>query len=98
MVLKSQPNFIDNCRLQIYEESTRHVLSRAGFREEGVEGVIGNAQCVVGGHQAVRVDPVLEAEELPGGIAHLHTGLADVDGYHFTLKEIGRKIVKNLFR
>jgi hypothetical protein len=39
---------------------------------------------------------VLEAEELPGGIAHLHTGLADVDGYHFTLKEIGQKKVSKI--
>jgi len=63
------------------------VLARAGFREEGVEGVIGDAQRVVGGHQAVGMDPVLETEQLPGSIAHLHTGLPDVYGYHFSLEK-----------
>ncbi|RWW30080.1 hypothetical protein BHE74_00033811 [Ensete ventricosum] len=33
------------------------------------------------GHDAIWLDPVLEAVELPASIAHLDAGLADMDAY-----------------
>ena len=51
--------------------------SRLG--EEGVETVIAPSDGLVRGHLAVRLDPVLQAVQLPAGIADLAAGLADVD-------------------
>ena len=41
---------------------------------------------LVGGHLPVRLNSMLEAVELPAGIADLATGLADVDGDALTLR------------
>ena len=56
----------------------------AGLGEERVEAV------VVGGvgvrrHLTVGLDAVLEAVELPTGVAHLDTGLAHMDADHLPL-------------
>ena len=59
------------------------MLSSACLREEGIEGVIGLPNAVIIRHLSVRLDPVLETVELPAGIAHLDTGLADVKGNDF---------------
>ena len=61
------------------------MLAGAGLAEEGVEGVVAAADGLVGGHLAVRLDTVLQAVQLPAGIADLDTGLADVDGDALTL-------------
>jgi len=63
------------------------VFSGAGLGEEGVEGVIAAADGLVGGHLAVGLDAVLQAVELPAGVAHLAAGLAHVDGDTFPLKK-----------
>ena len=47
--------------------------------EEGVETVVTPSDGLVRGHLAVRLDPVLQAVQLPAGIADLAAGLADVD-------------------
>ena len=70
--------------LQINEDGTGHVLAGAGLGEEGVEGVIAAADGFVRGHLAVRLDAVLEAEELPAGVAHLAAALAHHDGEYLT--------------
>ena len=54
--------------------------SRAGLREECVEGVVRHTEGRVVWDLAVRLDAVLHAIELPAGVAHLDAGLADVDG------------------
>ena len=49
--------------------------------EEGVEGaVVLDAEALVRRHLAVGHDAVLEAEQLPAGVADLAPGLAEVDG------------------
>eukprot|EP00916_Digyalum_oweni_P009708 GHVL01016352.1.p1 GENE.GHVL01016352.1~~GHVL01016352.1.p1 ORF type:complete len:468 (-),score=45.07 GHVL01016352.1:77-1480(-) len=73
-------DLINNGGLQIDEDGTGDVLASAGLAEEGVEGVITTADGLVGGHLAVRLDAVLQAVQLPAGIADLDSGLADVDG------------------
>ena len=60
------------------------VLTSLG--KEGVERVVGDADGFVGGHLPVRLDPVLQAIELPASVAHLATGLAHVDGDAFPLR------------
>ena len=72
-------DLVDDGGLEVDEDGARHVLSGAGLGEEGVEGVVAAADRLVGGHLAVGLDSVLEAEELPARVADLDTGLADVD-------------------
>ena len=62
------------------------MFATSGFGEEGVERVVRHPGGVVRGHLAVGVDPMLQAVELPGSIAHLAAGLTDMDGYNFSLQ------------
>ena len=67
------------------------MLSCSGFREESVEGVVASSDSLVGGHLAIWLNAMLEAEEFPAGIAYLDAGLANVDGNdfsHFDVKEV----------
>ena len=57
----------------------------AGLGEEGVEAVVAAADGLVGGHLAVGLDAVLQAVELPAGVAHLAARLAQVNGDTFPL-------------
>ena len=70
----------DHSWLQVNEDGTRHVLPSAGLAEEGVEAVISSSDRLVAGHLAVRLDPMFQTIQLPAGVAHLHSGLAHVDG------------------
>jgi hypothetical protein len=62
------------------------VLAGSSLAEEGVKGVITASNGFVTGHLTIRLDPVLQAVQLPAGIAHLDTGLTDMDGDTFTLE------------
>jgi hypothetical protein len=55
------------------------VLSSTSLREEGVEGVVSSSNSLIRGHLTVRLDTVLEAEELPAGVTNLDTGLTNVN-------------------
>lgn len=66
-------------RLQVHKYSPRHMLPRSSLAEESVEGVVSSAQGLVRRHLAIRLDAVLQAVQLPAGIADLDSGLADVD-------------------
>ena len=73
------------------------MLSCSSFREEGVEGVVASTNGLIGGHLAIRLDAMLETEELPAGVAYLDAGLANVDGNDFShcdVKEVTVKKVK----
>ena len=61
------------------------MLPGSGLGEESVETVVSGSDGLVGGHLAIRLDAVLEAVELPAGVAHLATGLANMDGDALTL-------------
>ena len=56
---------INNRGLKVHEHGPGHVLAGPGLREEGVERVISDAYRVIPGNGAVRVDPVLQAVQLP---------------------------------
>jgi len=75
----SGTDFIDNGGFEIEEDSSWDVLTGTGLREEGVEGIITTTDRFIGWHLTVRLDSVLEAEELPAGVTDLDTGLTDVD-------------------
>lgn len=47
--------------------------------EEGVEGIVAAADGFVAWHGAVGLDAVLQAVELPAGIADLHASLTNMD-------------------
>jgi hypothetical protein len=75
----SGTDLIDNGRLEIEEDATGDVLAGTSLGEEGVESVVTATDSLIGGHLTVRLDTVLEAEELPACVTDLDTGLTDVD-------------------
>ncbi|MBN3322534.1 IMP4 protein, partial [Atractosteus spatula] len=78
-------------QLCVHEHGPGHVLARPGLAEEGVEGVVSAADGLVAGHLAIGLDAVLQAVQLPAGVAYLHTRLAHMDGDALTLKQGGRE-------
>ena len=75
----------DDGRLKVDKHGARHVLAAAGLSEEGAEAVV--AHRLVGRHLAIGLDAVLEAVQLPAGIAHLHARLAHMDRDALALKQ-----------
>jgi len=72
-------DLIDDSGLKIEEYTSGDMFSSSGLTEEGVESIITSSDGLVRGHLSVRLDTVLEAEELPAGITNLDTGLTDMD-------------------
>merc|ERR1719460_1789635 len=69
LAVGARADLIDDRRLEVDEDRARHVLARARLREEGVEGIVATADGLVRRHLAVRLDAVLEAVQLPAGVA-----------------------------
>jgi hypothetical protein len=84
LTVGSSTDLIDDGRLQIDEDGTWDVFASASLTEEGVERVISSSDGLVAWHLTVRLDTVLQAVQLPAGIAHLDSGLPDVDTDTFT--------------
>ena len=76
----------DHSGLEIHEHSTGNMLASSSLAEEGVEGVVTTTDGLVRGHLAIRLNTMLQAVELPAGIADLDSGLTDVDGDTLTLR------------
>ena len=76
-----------NGGFQIDKDGPRIMLSAAGLTEEGVEGVGTLSHGLVAGHLTIGLDAVLQAVQLPAGIAYLDTGLANMDWDAFTLQQ-----------
>jgi len=72
-------DLIDDGGLEIEEDSAGDVLASTSLGEEGVESVVTTTDSLIGRHLTVRLDTVLEAEELPAGVTDLDTSLTDVD-------------------
>ena len=72
-------DFIDDGGFQVHEKGARDVLAGPRLAEERVERVVANALGLVGWHLSVGLDAVFQAIQLPAGVAHLDTGLSDVD-------------------
>jgi len=90
----SGSHLVDDGGLEIEEDGSGDVLSGTSLGEEGVESIITATDGLVGGHLTVRLDSVLEAEELPAGVTDLDTGLTDVDGNDFSHCEGVVSVVK----
>ena len=80
----SGPDLVDDGGLKIEEDAPGDVLASTSLGKEGVESVVATTDGLVGGHLAVRLDAVLEAEELPAGITDLDTSLTDVNRNNFS--------------
>jgi len=81
-------DLIDDGWLQINEDGAWDVLAGSSLREKGVEGVVTTTDGLVRGHLTIRLDTVLQAVELPAGITHLDTSLANMNGDNFTHFEL----------
>ena len=87
LTVGSSSNLVDHGRFEVDEDRPGDVLACAGLREESVEGVVSATDSLVRGHLAIGLDSVLEAVELPAGIAHLASCLAHVHADTLTLRE-----------
>jgi hypothetical protein len=75
----SSTDLINNCGLEIEEDSTRYMLSSSSLREEGVESVVSVSNGLVRRHLTIRLDTMLQAVQLPTGITNLATCLTNVN-------------------
>ena len=80
------PTLTHHGGLQIDHDGPGHVLPVASLAEEGGEGVVVLDLAGLRAKSAIGLDAVLQAEELPAGIADLDPCLAHVDGYAFPLR------------
>jgi hypothetical protein len=77
-------NFVNYSGLKINKDSSWYVFAGSRLTEECVEGVITTTNGLVTGHLSIRLDTVLQTVQLPAGVAHLDTSLANVDTDTFT--------------
>ena len=89
-------NLINDCRLEIEEDSAGDVLASTSLGEEGVESIITTTDGLVRRHLTVGLNTVLKAEELPAGVTNLDTGLTDVDRNDLTHDVVKRSFRKKL--
>jgi hypothetical protein len=87
----SGADFVTDGGLKIDVDSTGDVLSRRSLAEEGVEGVVSNANGMVGRHVTIGADAVLEAVQLPAVVTDLDTGLTQMDGDTFCFQRVRRR-------
>jgi len=80
LTVGSGPDFVDDGGLQIDEDGARDVFAGSGLAEKRVERVVASADGLIGGHLSIGLNSVLQAVQFPAGIAHLDTGLADMNG------------------
>ena len=76
----------NNGGFQINKDGSRNMFARSCFTEESVEGVITTSYGLVAGHLTIRLDAVLQAVQLPTGVADLHASLTNMNTDTFTLK------------
>jgi hypothetical protein len=60
------------------------MLAGTSLREERVECIVAPTDGLVAGHLTIRLDAVLEAEELPASITDLHTTLTKMKAEDLT--------------
>jgi len=84
LAVSTGTDLINDSGLEIDEHTARDVLTSTGLREEGVEGVITTTNSLIRRHLTVRLDTVLETEELPAGVTDLDTSLTNMNSNNFT--------------
>merc|ERR1719201_58797 len=75
---------IDNSRLQINHDTTRHMFASTCLTEECVKCIVASTNGLVTRHLAIRLNAVLKAEQLPTCITNLNTTLSEMEAKHFT--------------
>lgn len=95
LAVRAGADLIDHGGLQLQHHAARNVLARPGLAEEGIEGVVPASHRLVARHLPIRLDTVLEAEELPAGIAYLNSRLTNVDGQALSHIDTKLKIMLN---
>ena len=98
LAVRARAHLVDHGRLEVHEDRARHVLARARLAEERVERIVAAADRLVRGHLTVRLDAVLEAEELPARVTHLETGLADLTREARTVTSTPAALTRSLIR
>merc|ERR1719199_517227 len=58
-------HLVDHSGFEVNHHATWHMLASPCFRKECVKGIIATTDGLVAGHLTIRLDAVLEAEELP---------------------------------
>merc|ERR1719420_557399 len=71
LAVSASADLIDHRRLRVHENASRNMLPRACLAEERVERIVSTANSLVRRHLAVRLDTVLEAEQLPATVPDL---------------------------
>merc|ERR1719199_966130 len=84
LAVGSGSHLIDHSGLQIYHHATRHMLASTSLRKESVKCIIATTDGLVAGHLTIRLDAVLEAEELPASITNLNTTLTEMKAEDLT--------------
>ena len=64
---------------QINKNCARNVLSRSGFAEKCVEGIVSAADGLIARHLAIRLNSMLQTIQFPTSITNLHSGLSNVN-------------------
>ena len=80
----SGSDLIDNGWLEIEEDGSWDVFTGTSLGEEGVESIVTTTDRFIRWHLTVRLDTVLEAEELPAGVTDLDTALTNVNRNDFS--------------
>jgi len=80
LAVGSSSDLIDYCWFQVNEDSPWDVFAGTSLTEEGVEGVVTTPDGLVTWHLAIRLDTMLQAVQLPAGVADLDTSLSEMDG------------------
>ena len=66
-------------RLKVDEDSTWYMFASSRLTKECIEGVVTSSNGLITWHLTIRLDSMFKAVQLPACIAHLHTGLANMD-------------------
>jgi hypothetical protein len=69
------------------------MLAGPCFRKKCIEGIIPSTYSLIGRHLAIRLNAMLEAEELPAGVTNLNSSLTDVNRYDFSHKTTDSLII-----
>merc|ERR1719336_2871455 len=79
----ASPDLVNDGGLQVEEDSPWNMLPGTSLAEEGGEGIILGLVSFHSRDLAIGLNSVLHAVELPAGVTHLDSSLANVDGDAF---------------
>ena len=83
----------NNSWFQVHKDGTGDMFPSSSLAEEGVEGIVPSSDGLITWHLAIRLDAMLQAVQLPAGIAHLDASLANMDGDALTLERKKQELV-----